>query len=359
MKAVVLKEVNLIEVQDIPEPEPSPNEIKVKIAYAGICGTDPKIVEGAIGSTSPEGIIGKPRKAIQKSDFVRIMSAGMREGIMILGHEASGTVVKIGKDIKGDFKVGQRVTMNMSSPCGVCYYCTRGMANYCERNAPLPGAMAEYAVYRENTVFPLPDEVPFDVGAFCEPACIALHSVEVARMQLGDSVIITGGGPIGLLIMELAIKSGASKVLVVEPIAEKRKLAKQLGADVVVDPLNEDLLEISNKFTGGRGYSVSFEASGKAAVARQLILLAERGGTIVWAATYHGILDMGFPLAYVQGRALTIHTITTSPYSFPKALQMLPKLDIKPLITVYPLTEAIKAFEANKSGKDVKIMLQP
>jgi threonine dehydrogenase-like Zn-dependent dehydrogenase len=88
---------------------------------------------------------------------------------------------------------------------------------------------------------------------------IAVSVIEKAHIKLGDSVIITGGGAIGLLVLQLAIKSGASKVLVSEPVAEKRKLAKQLGADVVIDPLHEDLLAISNKFTDGRGYSVGFE----------------------------------------------------------------------------------------------------
>jgi len=347
MKAVVLKEVGVLEVQDVPEPECKPDEIKVKVAYAGICGSDPIIIAGNARPGNREGTIGFPQKTIPGQDGIRIM-----------GHEASGTIVKIGKDIRGDFKLGQRVTMNFHSPCGACHYCVRGMEQFCERHGSVSGAMAEYAIYRENTVFPLPDEVPLDIGAFCEPVSIAVHTVDVAHVKIGDSVIITGGGTIGLLILQLAIKSGASKVLFSEPIAEKRKLAKQLGADVVVDPLNEDLLEISNKITGGRGFNICFEVSGRATVARQLILLAERGGSVVWVATYPLNLDVGVPMDHVHARALTIHNILPSQYSFPRALQILPKLDLKPLITVYPLVEAIRAFEAHKIGKDVKIMLK-
>ena len=358
MKAVIVKEVGVLEVQDVPEPEPEPDEIKVKIAYAGICGTDPKIVDGTAGKwSSLEGTIGRPRKTNPKHDD--IMGLEMRGGIRILGHEASGTIVKIGKDIKGDFKVGQRVAMNFLSTCGACYYCTRGMAHFCERLAPLSGVMTEYAAFKENIVFPLPDDLPLDIGALVEPVSIVVRALDIAHMKIGDSVIITGGGPIGLLIMQLAIKSGASKVLVSEPVAEKRKLAKQLGADVVVDPLKEDLLEISNKLTDGRGFNVCFEASGKAAIARQLILLAEGGGTIVWAATYPPNLDVGVPISYVYSKALSIHMVIPFPYSFPRAVQMLPKLELKSLITVYPLQDAIKAFEAHKKGKGIKIMLQP
>jgi len=114
-----------------------------------------------------------------------------------------------------------------------------------------------------------------------------------------------------------------------------------------------------NKLTDGHGFNVCIEATGIPAIARQLILLAGIGGNIVWAAVYPGNLDLGVPIFYMHSRELKIHTIMPSPYSFPKALRILPKLDLKPLIKVYPLKEAIKAFEAYKIGKDVKIMLQP
>jgi (R,R)-butanediol dehydrogenase/meso-butanediol dehydrogenase/diacetyl reductase/L-iditol 2-dehydrogenase len=286
------------------------------------------------------------------------MGQEMRDGLKILGHEASGTIVEIGKDIKGNFKIGQPVAMNFRSACGVCYYCTKSMAQFCERRFPISGAMAEYSVYRENTVFPLPANLPLEEGAFLEPAAIAVRALDTAKINIGDTVIIAGGGPIGLLILQLAIKSGASKVLLSTRSPEKRKLAKQLGADVVIDPVHEDLLAISNEFTNGRGYSVCFEVSGDTGVARQLILLAESGGTIVWVGTYPPNFDVGVPIYYMHSRDLTIRDVRSSPYAFPKALQMLPKLDLKPLITVYPLADVIQAFAAQKTGKNVKIMLK-
>ena len=361
MKALIVKDVGVLEMQDVPEPEPSPDEIKVKIAYAGICGTDPVIVEGKTFGKGlrPEGAIGWPPKAAPIRDDLRIMGQQMRDGMRILGHEASGTIVQIGKNVGGNLKVGQRVAMNFRSTCGACYYCNNQKAHFCERRNPISGAMAEYSVYRESIVFPLPDDVPLDIGAFLEPVSIAAHTViDIGQVKMGDSVIITGAGPIGLLIMELAIKSGASKVLVSEPTAERRKLAKQLGADVVVDPLKEDLLEISNKLTDGRGYDVCFEVTGRTSIAKQLILLADVGGTIVWVATYPPNFDLGVPIFYMHTRELTVRDVMPSPYSYPVALKMLPKLDLKPLITIYPFKEALKAFEVHKAGKDEKIMLQ-
>ena len=348
MKAVVVQKPGMLEVQDVPEPEPSSEEIKVKIAYAGICGSDHKILEGSLGSAHPEGAIG---------DLLKVLP--MRDGPKILGHEASGTIVKIGKDIKGDFKVGQHVAMNFRSACGECYYCTNGMENYCERVKSFTGDMAEYNVFKEGVVFPLHDDLPLDVGAFLEPVAVAVHAVDSAHIKVGDSVIISGGGPIGLLVLQLAIKSGASKVLLSEPIAEKRKLAKEFGADAVIDPLKENLLEMCNKFTGRKGFNVCIEATGIPSIARQLILLAERCGRIVWAGVYPGNTDVGVPIFYMYSKELSINSIKNAPYSFSRAAQMLPKLNLKPMITVYPLTEAVKAFEAHKMGKAVKIMLKP
>ena len=122
MKAVIVKEVGVLEVQDVPEPEPEPDEIKVKIAYAGICGSDPRIVDGKVGGAHQAGAIGWPKSPNPKIDA--IMAKEMHDGLRILGHEASGTIVKIGKDIKGDFELGQNVAMNFLSTCGSCYYCT-------------------------------------------------------------------------------------------------------------------------------------------------------------------------------------------------------------------------------------------
>lgn len=335
MKAAVLKEVGVLEVQDVPEPETAPDQIKVKIAYSGICGTDPEIIEG------------------------RFVPPKLAPGPNILGHEASGTIVEIGKDIQGDFKVGQKVAMNFRSSCGACYYCTNKMEHFCERMSPASGAMAEYAVYNESAVFPLPDGLPLDIGALLEPVSVAVHTMDIAQVKVGDAVIITGAGTIGLLLLQLAVRSGASKVLVSEPVMAKRKVAKELGADVVVDPVNENLDEVAMKLTDGRGFNVCLEASGKVDVAKQLIYLTQPCGTIVWCAVYPADAEVGVPPFYMYQKELTIRSILVSPYSFHRAMDMLPKLNLKPLISVYPLKDVVKAFEALKAGKGIKIMLQP
>jgi L-iditol 2-dehydrogenase len=348
MKAAVMKGVNVIQVEDIPEPAVKPDEIKVKIAYSGICGSDLHQLEGkVVFGLRPAGMIGKPpppRPAM---------------GVRAMGHEASGVVAEIGKDVQGDFKVGDRVAMDFKQYCGHCFFCNNGKQGLCLHPRMASGAMAQYAVYPEGAVYHLPEGVPLDVGALLEPLSIAVHSLDISQMRSGDTVLIAGGGPIGLLTLLMAKQAGASKILLSEPIDERRNMALELGADMVINPLKEDLLETANKFTDYRGFDVSFEASGIAAVAKQMILLAERSGTVVWEAMYPPDAEVGVLPAYMYQRELSIRSVNVSPYSFPRALRMLPKLNLKPLISTYDLADVAQAFADLKKGKGLKALLHP
>jgi L-iditol 2-dehydrogenase len=311
VKAAVLLEPYKLEVRDVPEPEITPDQIKVKIAYAGICGTDPEIVEG------------------------RFIPPEWAPGPNIVGHEAAGTIAEIGPEIKGNFKIGQKVAMNFRSSCGACYYCNNMMEHFCERFAPSSGAMAEYAVYKENCVFPLPEDTPLDIGAFVEPVAVGVHMMDIASMKIGDTVLISVGGTIGQILLQFALRSGASKVMLSEPVARKREIAKKMGADMVVDPLNENLKDKAMELTEGRGFNLCLEASGILSVAEEMIYLADSCGTIVWCAVYPSDVKAKVPPFYMYQKELTIKSVLVSPYSFIRAASMLPKLDLEPLMTVY------------------------
>jgi (R,R)-butanediol dehydrogenase/meso-butanediol dehydrogenase/diacetyl reductase/L-iditol 2-dehydrogenase len=337
MKAAVMRGIGNINMEEVPEPELGPDQIKVKIAYCGLCGTDPENLEGRFGLVPPEAYQ-QPR---------------------ILGHEASGTIAAIGSNIKG-YEVGQRVACNFRSSCGACYYCRNKMEHFCRRGTGASGSFAEYAVYPESAVYILPDDVSLEIGALLEPVSVAVHTVDLANIRPGSTVAISGAGPIGLLCLEVALKAGAARALVSEPIAEKRQIARKLGADVVVDPLNEDLLEAGKTLTEGRGFDTVIEASGNLGAAKQAISMADNCGTIVWAAVYGKDAEIAVPPFYMYAKELTIRSIFVSPYSFPRALNLLPKLELKPLITdIVPLKDIQKAFELHKKGKSIKILIQP
>ncbi len=193
-----------------------------------------------------------------------------------------------------------------------------------------------------------------------EPVSVAVHAIDQARVRTGSSVAVCGGGPIGLLCLEMAIQAGAARTLLSEPIAEKRALAKKLGADVVVDPFKEDIIEVGKKLTDGRGFDVVIDASGNVKAAKQCIFLADNKGTILWAAVYGKDVEIGVPPFLMYAKELTITSTFVSPYSFPRALAMLPKLELKSLITdIVPLKDIKKAFELHKAGKSIKILIKP
>ncbi len=332
MKAAILEAPGILEVEEVPEPKPGPDEIKVKIAYCGLCGTDPESLAGYFPPfTEP----------------------------YILGHESSGTIAELGSNVTG-YQVGQKVACNFRSFCGGCYYCRNKMEHYCENATHASGGMAEYAVYNKDAVHALPDNVSLEMGALLEPVSVAVHGIDKANIHPGGSVAIFGAGPIGLLMLQLAIRSGAARTLVSELVAEKRKLARELGADVTVDPLKEDVMAAGKKLTDSRGFDTVIEATSNLECAKQAIFMAAKCGTVLWAAVYRGGVEIGIQPFQIMVNEISIHANFVSPYTFPRALELLPKLQLKPLVTdIIPLKDIKKAFELHEGGKSVKILIQP
>jgi len=337
MKAAVMRGIGNINLEEVPDPPVGPNQVKVKIAYCGLCGTDPENLEGRFGLV-PKEAYEQPR---------------------ILGHEACGVIAEVGEAVQ-QYRVGQRVAMNFRGACGACYYCRNGMEHFCRAGEGASGSFAEYAVYPESAIYVLPDDVSMERGALLEPVSVAVHAIDRANVYPGSSVAICGGGPIGLLCLEMALKAGASRALVSEPIADKRALARQLGADVTVDPFSEDLVAVGMRLTDGRGFNTVIDASGSVAAAKQALDLVDRGGTVLWAAVYGKDVEIGVSPFQLYARELTITSTFVSPYSFPRALSLLPKLALEPLITdIVPLADIRRAFELHKGGRAIKILVQP
>ncbi len=343
MKAAVMISQGNVQVQDVPEPQPKPNQIKVKIAYCGICGSE-------LHSFQPEYQTG-----IATFRGPARPSAGPR----IMGHEAAGTIVEVGSDTKMGYKVGQRVAMDFRSYCGSCYYCRNKMNHFCEHVTPASGGYAEYAVYNEDAIYPVPDDVTMERAATLEPTAVAVHTIDVAALKAGGTLAILGGGPIGMLILEVAVRAGASKILLSEPVESRRALATKLGATWAVDPTKEDLEQVTGKLTNGRGFDTVIDASGKIAVAKQAVKLADNCGTIVWAAMYPGGAELPVIPSYMYARELTIKSVFVSPYCFNRALNMLPTLDLDPLISVKPIEQIHDGINELLKGQGMKVLIKP
>ena len=343
MKAAVMLEQGKVAVQDVPEPKIAPNQIKVKIAYCGICGSE-------LHAFDPEFQTGKPTFR---------GPARAPSGPRIMGHEASGTIVEVGPETKAGYKVGQRVAMDFRCYCGSCYYCRNKMQHFCERVTPASGAYAEYAVYNEDAIYVLPDNVSLEEGALLEPVSVAVHTIDIANIKPGSTMAILGGGPIGMLILEVARRAGAARILLSEPVEGRRSIAKQLGATVTVDPTKEKLEEVTAKMTEGRGFDTVIDASGKLAVAKQAVSLADNCGTIVWAAMYPGGSELPVVPSYMYARELTIKSVFVSPYCFSRALNMLPTMDLEPHISIKPIEKITEGFQELLKGQGMKVLIKP
>jgi 2-desacetyl-2-hydroxyethyl bacteriochlorophyllide A dehydrogenase len=339
MKAAVQYAPFDVRVEEVPEPTPGPGEVKVKIAYCGICGTDPDIFDGSFG--------------LMKAPW-------WPKGAFTVGHEASGVIVELGPGLVGDLRVGQRVAMNFRTYCGKCYYCRSMREHQCEHVTNYEAGFAEYAIYGEAAVYPLPDDVSLEHGAFLEPVTIATHAVDQGNIIPGRTVAICGSGTIGLLVMQIAMRAGAARVLVSDPMPEKREIAARLGADWTVDPTAEDLETFARGVTEGRGFDTVFECSGKLAAAKQSVALADKCGTIVWAGVYPEEAELAINPFYLFANELTLRSTSLAPYVFPRGVKLLSKLDLDPLLSeIVPLTDIARALAGRKSSTAVKILVRP
>ena len=323
-----------IEVWDVPEDPVGPEDVKIKVAYCAICGSDPHLVEGIFGWPTPFG----------------------------MGHEVSGVITEVGeKAVKKGLKVGDRVAGNFLRFCGTCYYCQNGQQQFCEHadESNHPG-FSETLVWHESQVYKLPDSVSLKEGCLLEPVSIAVRAMDKAELRFGQRVLVSGGGPIGLLITQCLSRAGATELTLSEPIAERRELAKRFGAKHVVDPMAENIRDAAERITGGRGFDVVFDCTGSTRAVYDLPYVTAKGGKLIYAAMYPNDFEMPLNLyKFCYYNELTITGLYVAPYAFPRAAQMLPELDLAPLTAkVFELEDAVAAFDAQVTGKYPKILIR-
>ena len=323
-----------IEVWDVPEDPVGPEDVKMKVAYCAICGSDPHLVEGIFGWPTPFG----------------------------MGHEVSGVITEVGeKAVKKGLKVGDRVAGNFLKFCGTCYYCQNGQQQFCEHadESNHPG-FSETLVWHESQVYKLPDSVSLKEGCLLEPVSIAVRAMDKAELKFGQRVLVSGGGPIGLLITQCLSRYGAAELTLSEPIAERRELARRFGAKHVINPLEENIRDASQRITGGLGFDVVFDCTGSTKAVYDLPFVTAKGGKLIYSAMYPNDFEMPLNLyKFCYYNELTITGLYVAPYAFPRAAQMLTELDLEPLTAkVFELEDAVAAFDAQVSGKYPKILIR-
>ncbi|WP_218144884.1 zinc-dependent alcohol dehydrogenase [Propionispira arboris] len=323
-----------MQVVDIPEQLIGDEDVKIKVAYCAICGSDPHLVENIFGWDVPFGI----------------------------GHEVSGVIMELGKNAtKKGLKVGDRIAGNFLKFCGTCYYCQNGQQQFCEygNDSNHPG-MSEYIVWHESQVYKLPDDVSLKIGCLLEPVSIAVRIMDKIGMKIGQRVAICGGGPIGLLAIQSLKMYGATSLTLIEPISNRRDFAVKYGADYVIDPLTQDVVEVSMSLTNGRGFDVVIDCSGSVKAVNNLPQITAKGGKLIYAAMYPNTFEMPLNLyQYCYFNELTITGLYVAPYAFPRALQLLPRMQLEDFIAkVYPIDQVEEAFAMQVEGKYPKILIQ-
>ena len=338
MRAAVFRGVNNLVVEERPLPQLSkPDDVLLKVHGCGICGTDPKIVAG---------------------------EHPVVPGI-VLGHEYSGTVVEVGSGVVG-LEPGDKVAIDVDLKCGLCYYCRTGRPNLCRSIVTLgehvDGGYAEYSLVPARALYKLPRGMSLDAAILAGPIACVTHGVSRAGIKPGDTVVIIGAGPMGLLYLQMLKDSYASQLIVCEVKERRIRNAKEFGAKVVVDVSKDDPVEAVKNLTDGRGADVVIEAAGNPTATKQAIAMLGSGGRLV----LFGINPQGAEVPItpfdVTFKQLEIIGSFTYSHSFEAALSLLlsGKFDVNRFITHRVKIEEIhKGFELMRKGECIKVMVIP
>ena len=340
MKAICLiekgdlatKKWGRLDCVELPMPEiKKEDDILIKIAYSSICGSDPMILNGNMNVPVGTGF----------------------------GHEMSGTIIDMGKGCnKRGLKIGDKVTGCFVHFCGVCENCRAGKEQFCtnhtHHNVP---TQAEYLVWSEDQVYKLPDDADLKTATLVEPMTIALRSVEKAEIRMGDRVAVSGGGGIGLMVIQLCKMAGASEVTLLEPVEAKRDLGLLLGADHVVDPFALDFNE-QIACIAPAGFDEVIECSGNGKAAETALRITKSGGHVVYMAMYPVQYRLPLDLStYLYHKELRIDGLFLATYMFTPAVRLLKRMNLDPIVQkIYRLDECQQAYRDQISGKYAKIV---
>jgi 2-desacetyl-2-hydroxyethyl bacteriochlorophyllide A dehydrogenase len=313
------------------------DEVLVKVESCGVCGTDVHIVEGESRSSPP----------------------------VVLGHEYAGVVEDSGSKAGKGF-LGKRVAVDPNISCGTCSYCRRGLVHLCANlralGVDIDGGMAQYCAVPANQVFTVPDGASADVSAFIEPVSCAIHGIDRAGIRAGDTVVILGGGTIGLIMLQLVLRAGAAQTIIVEPLVPKQEIARKLGATLIIDPRAMDTREAVLAATVGIGSDVVIECIGKPETMHLAIQIARRGGTV----EFFGVCPVGMTIPVepnqIYFKELTIVGSYVNPHTFSRSIATLASGNVSIEhfnIDRFPLDGVHEALRYQREGRTIKSIIHP
>ncbi|KAL3993042.1 aminoacyl tRNA synthase complex-interacting multifunctional protein 1 [Sarotherodon galilaeus] len=340
--SLVLHAKGDLRLENRPIPEPGPNEVLLQMHSVGICGSDVHYWQnGRIG----DFVLKKP---------------------MVLGHEASGRVAKVGSEVK-HLKVGDRVAIEPGVPREMDEFFKTGRYNlsptifFCA-TPPDDGNLCRYYTHSANFCYKLPDNVTFEEGALIEPLSVGIHACRRAGVTLGSTVFVCGAGPIGLVCLLAAKAMGASQVVISDLSEERLLMAKELGADFLLTVTRGDgaqqLAKSVEEMLGTQPH-ITIECTGVESCIQTAIYATRSGGVVVLVGLGSELATV--PLINAAVREVDIRGVFRYCNTWPMAIAMLAsrKVNVKPLVTHrFPLEQAVQAFETTRQGLGIKVMLK-
>ncbi len=343
MKALLYTKPYTFEYSDFPDPAVGDDDILIRIKACGICGSD---VHGFTGKT------------------------GRRIPPLIMGHEAAGIVEGLGKNVSG-FEKSDRVCFDSTVYCNKCEACRVGLFNRCDERQVLGvsvpafkrhGAFAEFVAVPWWIVSKIPDELSFINAALLEPTSIGTHAANRAPISSNDTVVVIGAGTIGLFILQGARLHGAAKIIAVDINNFRLDLAKKLGANVLINPLESNLSKTILQETEGKGANVTLEAVGYAKTFADAVSITRMGGYIVAVGNLQKNAE--FDLQQLVAKEHNFIGSYASSGEFSDCIELVAsgKINVEPLISdVLPLKEGPGAFGRLLKAEEnlLKIVLEP
>jgi len=342
MDALVIHAPGDLRVEEVATPAVGADELRVRVRMGGICGSDLHYFQhGGFGT-------------------VRIQQP------MVLGHEVAGVIEQVGRAVTG-FAVGERIAICPSHPCGLCQYCQLGLQNHCldmryfgsaMRMPHVQGAFRREIVVGARQAYRLADGVSDAEGAMAEPLAVALHAVNRAGPLLGKSVLVTGCGPIGALVVVAARRAGATLIAVTDVLAQPLRSARKVGADHTFNVAEQPAALRPFAVDKGR-FDVLFEASGNERALRAGLDVLRPRGVIVQVGLSGG--EMNLPINTIVGKEFDLRGTFRFHEEFGVAVELINRglVDLKPLVSAtLPYRDASRAFAlAADRSQSMKVLL--
>jgi len=337
VKASFFTKPGQFEYRDTELPQVGAAEVLIRNKICGICGTDVHIFHGEPGSAD----VNPP---------------------VILGHEYAGEVVAVGESVTS-LRPGDHVTVDPNIYCGQCEYCRNGKKQLCKRMQAVGvtqnGGFAEYSVVPESQAFLIREDVPYEYAAMTEPLACCLHGIDLAEIKPGNTVLIVGGGAIGLILLQLSKLAGAGRLVLSEPNERRRAIAEKLGADCTINPLESGAAEKYYAFTGS-GADVVIECAGNSASVQSAFSFAKKGAVIVLFSVPkpEAVYELG--LFDVFKKELTIKGSFVNPDTHLRAATLInsSKVSFSDIIThTYKLHQLADAIAMQTSAESIKVVV--